>query len=83
MDVTSIGTVSEDEGTFVHFKDAAGELLYDGEGETKTPVGARVAGSYSARYRKASKRQTERNLKAARRNEEFTADKLDDGMAEI
>lgn len=77
MDITSIATVSEDEGTFVHFKDAAGDLLYDGEGESRTPVGAQVAGTYSDRYRKAQKQLKERNLRAARRNEAFDADTLD------
>lgn len=77
MDITTVETVSEDEGTFVHFKDAAGELLYDVAGETKTPVGARVAGTYSERYRKVQRKVKERNIRAARRNEEWDADTLD------
>lgn len=83
MDVTTIAAVSEDDGTFVHFKDPAGELLYDGDGETRTPVGARVAGSYSQRYRKAQKKLKERNIKAGRRGEDYTADALDAGTAEL
>lgn len=83
MDVTTITAVSEDEGTFVHFKDVAGEPLYDGDGEARTPVGARVAGSYSKRYRAAQRRIKERNIRAGRRGEEYTADTLDHGTAEL
>lgn len=83
MDVTTINTVSEDDGTFVHFKDAAGELLYDGEGEALTPVGALVAGTYSERHRKAQKKIKERNILASRRGQEYTAETLDAGTAEL
>lgn len=83
MDVSTVTTVSEDEGTFVHFKDVTGNLLFDGEGEAKTPVGARVAGTYSERYRKALKKVKERNLRAARRNEEYDADTMDDRTFEL
>lgn len=75
MDINTVSTVTEDEGTLVHLKDVAGELLYDGE----TPVTIRVAGTYSDRYRKAQRKLKERNIKAARRNEEYSADTLDEG----
>jgi len=83
MDITTVGTVAEDEGTLVHLKDVAGELLFDGEGEAQTPVTIRVAGTYSKRYRTAQKKLKERNIRAARRNEDFDADKLDDGTVEL
>lgn len=83
MDVTTVQPVSEDAGTPVHLKDAAGELLYDGDGDAKTPVIIRVAGSYSERYRKAQKKIKERNIRAGRRGEEYTADMLDNGTVEL
>jgi hypothetical protein len=87
MDITTVDTVSEDAGTFVHFKDVAGELLYDeeGEGEAKkrTPVGAQVAGTYSERYRTAQKKLKEQNIRAARRGAEYDADRLDEGTLEL
>jgi hypothetical protein len=84
MDITTVGTVSEDAGTFVHFKDVTGALLFDGEApaegqaDTRTPVGAKVAGTYSERYRKAQKKVKEQNIKAMRRNEDFDGDALDE-----
>jgi hypothetical protein len=83
MDITTVTTVSEDAGTLVHLKDVAGELLYDGEGDAKTPVTIRVAGTYSERYRRAQKRLKDRNLRGARRGEEFGADTLDAGTIEL
>jgi hypothetical protein len=78
MDITTVGTVSEDEGTFVHFRDAAGELLYDIDGDTKTPVGAHVAGTYSKVYRTAQKKVKERNIRAIRRNEDWDAESFEE-----
>lgn len=75
MDVTTVGTVSEDSGIVVPLKDAAGDLLYDGD--EKTPVIIRVAGTYSERYRQAQKKIKGKNIRALRRSEEFTVDTLD------
>lgn len=83
MDVTTISTVSEDEGTVVHLKDAAGELLFDGDGESKTPVTIRVAGTYSDRHKKAQKKIKDRNLRANRRGQDYTADTLEAGTTEL
>lgn len=83
MDITTVSTVSEDEGTVVHLKDAAGELLYDADGDTKVPVEVVVAGTYSAAYRKAQKKVRERNIRAVRRNEEWDADTLEDRELEL
>lgn len=83
MDISTLDTVSEDDGTLVHLKSVTGDLLYDGEGESRTPVTIRVAGTYSERYRKAQKRLKERNIRAARRNEDFDVDTLDAGSLEL
>lgn len=77
MDVTTIETVSEDTGTIVHFTDAAGEPLYDGEGDTKTPVTALVVGTYSERYRKALKKVTDQNIRANRMGERVDSERVD------
>lgn len=58
-------------------KDAAGNLLYEGEGDAKAPVKWRIAGTYSKRHRDAQKAAKEKNLRAARRNEDFEVDDLD------
>lgn len=83
MDITTVATVSEDEGTVVHLKDAAGELLYDVDGEKKTPVEMVVAGTYSSSYRKAQKKVRARNIKAVRRNEEWDEDTLEERELEL
>lgn len=83
MDINTVGTVAEDEGTFVHFKDVAGDPLYDVEGDTKTPVGARVAGTYSKRYRTAQKKVKDKNLRLSRRGEDFDGDALDARMFDL
>jgi hypothetical protein len=86
MDINSVGTVSEDAGTFVHFKDVEGNLLFDTDesmvGGT-VPVGAVVAGTYSSVYRKAQRKVKEKNLRAARRNEDFGVDTLDDSTIDL
>lgn len=80
MDINTIGTVSEDAGTFVHFRDAAGELQFDGEApeegrpDTRTKVGATIAGTYSERYRKAQRKVKEQNIRAVRHNEDVNAE---------
>lgn len=51
---------AEDEGQVVHLRDAAGELEYSEDGQ---PVTVTIAGSYSARYRKAQDGITQRALK--------------------
>lgn len=79
MDISTIGTVSEDAGTVVHLKDIEGDLLFDVNGETKSPVTIRVAGTYSERYRKAQKKVADRNLQRARRGQDFDSDTLDEG----
>lgn len=90
MDISTISTVSEDEGTFVHFKDVAGEPLYDGllpaegEADTRTPVGAWVAGTYSKRHRTAKRKFKEKGWKAARRGEDLLdIDRLEAADLEI
>lgn len=77
MEIGAIGQVSEDEGVLVHMKDAAGNPLFEGEGDAKTPVNWRIAGTYSKRYRAAQRASKEKNLRAARRNEDFDVDDLD------
>jgi hypothetical protein len=83
MDISTLETVSEDEGTVIHLKDAAGELLFDGQEPERTPVTALVAGTYSQRYRKAQKKVRERNIRAARRNEDLDGDALEDRELEL
>jgi hypothetical protein len=87
MDVSTVTTVSEDEGTFVHFKDAAGELLFDVEGEgesaVRKPVGVRVAGTYSSQYKKVTRKVRERNTKRRSRGMELDADVVDANGNEI
>lgn len=79
MDINTIGTVTEDSGIVVHLKDVEGELLFDGDGEKRTPVTMLVAGTYSDRYRKAQKKFKDKNLRLARRNQDFDAEALDEG----
>ena len=67
MDISTLGTVNEDDGIVLHLKDVQGELMYDGEGDSKTPVVIRHAGTYSKTYRKALADVIKKNSKAARR----------------
>lgn len=59
MDIDTIPTVDEDTPVFVHFKDLEGKLLFDVDGDKKTPVGADVVGTYSSYFADAKKRMGE------------------------
>lgn len=63
MDITKLKPTKQDEGVLVHFRDASGEPEYDVEGETKKPVTALVAGEYSERHKKATRKLTAKSLK--------------------
>ena len=76
MDITKLDTVSEDEGVVVHLKDVRGTPLMDGT----TPVTARVAGTYSARYRAAQKALRQNQTKLLRRGQQPDEDFLDDAQ---
>ena len=79
MDISTVSTVAEDEGTLVHLKDVAGNPLYN---ET-APVTIRVAGTYSERYRKAQRKVKDRNVRMVRRGQDYDADALDESTFEL
>lgn len=72
MDLKRASTVKqrEDEGTTVHIKDESGELAYyrplvvpTGMDPGDQPVTVKIAGTYSALYRKTAEAQTRRMFK--------------------
>jgi hypothetical protein len=67
MDISSIGTVNEDDGIVLHLKDINDELMYDGTGDAQTPVTIRHGGTYSKVYRDALAAVVKSNSKVARR----------------
>lgn len=83
IDITQSKTVQdrEDEGTWVHVRDASGEKQYYKVGEEEKPVRIKVAGSYSKRYRRIADAQRERLLKTRRTS--LTADGLADNQREL
>lgn len=67
----------EDEGTVVHLLDVHSEPMY--YGDDKKPVTVRVAGTFSATYRRAEQASTDRRLKRGMRSvnsETLTKDRL-------
>lgn len=63
MDIKDLKPTKQDEGVLVHFKNADGDLEYEGEGENRKPVTAVVAGEFSERHKKISRKLTERSMK--------------------
>ena len=82
MDILSLSTVSEDDGTVVHLKDVSGNPLYDGPDDTK-PVVMRIAGTYSARYRKAQKAVRDAQTRAMRRGGSLDGEQIDAAQYEL
>lgn len=69
--------VAEDEGRPVHLKDAAGNPMYDGEGDTKTPIAPVVSGTYSTFYRAAQRKLKIKALAASgRSNNDLTDERM-------
>lgn len=67
----------ENEGTVVHLQNVRGEPIMDGD----KPVTVRIAGSYSAPYRKTQAAQTQRLLN--KRRQKFTEEEFAANRAEL
>lgn len=78
MDIGHAADISsrEDAGQLVHMRDAEGELAY----EDGKPVTVRIAGSYSALYRRTQAAQTQRMLK---RRQTLTPELLEANRIEL
>jgi hypothetical protein len=71
----------EDEGQVVHLRDEAGEPAYFGPDEDRKPVTVRIAGTYSALYRRTLQLQKDRVLK--RRLDTLSAEEMDRKQIEL
>ena len=83
FDLSSAPSVEsqEDAGIWVEIRDVNGEPMYHGEDGSETPVRIKVAGSYSARYRRAQEAQTTRALK--RRGQVLTGELIQRQRLEV
>lgn len=81
MDIAKLKPTKQDEGVRVHFKNADGEYEYEGEGDDKKPVTALVAGEYSERHKKATRKLTEKSLK--RQDVTLNVETLDERSRDI